>query len=156
MTFHVKSWMSYVLVAGLGAALSVGFYLSGWVRGYHEAKEVQERGWNSVAYTLDNRRTQVDLERLLSRPVTEGCYQTLYALEREYPVPLLLALQRANVETECLTEAFKAGNETFRAKRQRPAPAKLPAGQGRFQPVSWSWPMGFEVWAWMPTPGKEE
>ena len=127
MTLHMKRWLPYVLIGILATVTTIGAHLHGWTRGYREAERIQERGWNRVAYTLDNRRTTADVERLLGRPVTEGCYMTLYALELDYPVPLLLAVQRANIETRCFTEAWQA--ETDRAKRQRPAPAKLPGGQ---------------------------
>src|SRR3990172_1752727 len=115
-THHV---VVLVLVAGAFAAILVlTGYWTGWVRGHEEATALQERGWNQIARTVDGRRTDADLERLLGRPVTEGCYETLY--ERDRPVPLLLAVERARRETRCMTQAFNAGTE-----RARRAPRRL-------------------------------
>lgn len=125
MTFHDKRFLLLLgLMAVVGFAIGSGAYLFGWTAGYREATAVQERGWNQVAYGVDNRRTGADLERLLGRAMTEGCQEQLYDLER--PVPLLMALQRATRESECLTAGFRSETDAL----NRPGgPTELPGGQ---------------------------
>jgi len=156
MTFHVErrligilTFVAFLMVVGLSATMG---YLTGWVRGYQEATAIQERGWNQILRTVDGRRKDADLERLLGRPVTEGCAEALY--DTEHPVPLRLAVERARRETLCTTEAFKTETETARTQRRRrrledllpnapTAPPELPAGQVRAEPIAWT--------AWRPS-----
>ena len=126
-------WAMLLVFVGMGGSFWVGS-MWGWVRGYREAEAVHTRGWNAVTSTAGSRAPDADLDRLLGRATATECYEQLS--DRERPVPLLLALDRAQRETRCLTEAFKAGTEAFKARRD---PEKLPGGQApTFQRLAWT------------------
>lgn len=140
MMFHVlRSYIvgNIAVILLIGLSVTAG-YLYGWTGGHQEATSVQERGWNWVVYSVVNRQSGVELAHLLGRTPITGCEEVLHDIER--PLPLLVALERSTRETQCYTEAFRA--ET--ARRRQPAPATLPGGQVRIQPIGWT-----PSWGWL-------